>query len=204
MPQPLSKFKIAEGTITTFDVEAMRKRPKLGLLVAEVIANWAEVESWLTVLFLRLFGGNKSLSAKIYFSLDVAKSKTSAIHAAIASIKDEELRDVLHAIVKLSQIHRKSRDKLAHGIFGYVDELPDAILLWDWKQPLQGNLSTDNVYVYTEKDLNKIISNFQKIVKFGHMAIKILDGDSSNKDGQLFDELHNQHEILEMLNRRTQ
>lgn len=205
MPQPLSRVNPrASVIIGNAGHRALSERPALAVLAMEAIGSFSNVESFLLRLFVRLFGGNSTLAARIYLALDGRGPKSAALNEAIAHMDDPRLAELTRAIIAISKSNQKERDKLAHNVWGISPDLPHALLLLDPKTQLNNErLDYDDVYVYTAEDFRRIIHANDRVCGFGLKLQFILDGHPANKDNRLYDELCNESEIRERLNPRA-
>jgi hypothetical protein len=120
--QPLSRVK--PDAITIFgNPETMTLRPNLAAKVARCVAQWGE--------FLGiLLHANQAAALAMYSALENRAAQQRIISAAAKASVPSDHFDVISSF--LSTILRpamKERDKLAHWLWGYSDDLPDALLL---------------------------------------------------------------------------
>jgi len=118
-----------------------------------------------------LLGSKSEAAVALFLSIRNARAQKEAVSAAAnVSISGEHL-DALEAVLSLYSSIGKQRHELAHGIFGFSDELPDAVL-WIESQKMshfliesyhkeKNNIQTSdphgrlksNLFVYRRKDL---------------------------------------------------
>jgi len=178
------------------------RHPRLAALAIEAIASWSNVENFMLRMFVQLFGGNESVATNIFLSLDNQSSKTAAINAAADTVlkeKPDEL-SVLKAIMTISKTNEKSRNKLAHWVWGDSPNIPDALLLINPKSSI-GNLDMSEIYVYKEPDFTSIIEANDKLCGYGLRFNFILKDHVANHDDRLLTELKEEPEIQERLKR---
>jgi hypothetical protein len=117
------------------------------------------------------------LSASIYVGLETQSAKTNAITVAADSLlieRPDELR-ALKALIKIAKTHQKSRNKLAHWVWGYSVQLPTALLLMDPKKNA-GRPGKSDIFVYNETDFKAQINANETLcqyVDFLYLAIEI-------------------------------
>jgi hypothetical protein len=206
MPQPISHVS-PNATIVIGNAgdRPLVRHQQLAVLAIEAIASWSNVESFMLNLFVQLLGGGGSLAAEIFLSLETQSAKTSAINAAAecALANDPEKLALLKGILSISKTNEKSRNKLAHWIWGDSPDLPDALLLVNPKTNI-GNIDRSEVYVYREQDFLSIIQANDRLCKFGLTFQLILCGHVADRDGKLFNDLMAEPEIQERLERKVQ
>jgi len=169
----------------------------------EAIASSSNVEDFLLKLFMQRFGGGASIAAKIYLALDVDRAKTQALAAAVDTLQDDKLKSLINAVIKLARTNTKIRNSLAHDVWGISPQLPNALLLVDPKATLTDELDRNEIYVWTEQDFRSLIAANDRVCGYGLKLKWILQGHVANREGRLFDELYNQPEIQERLDRRA-
>jgi len=201
MPQPLSRvMPKANVIIGNAGDRPLLRHPQLATLAIEAIASWSNLENFMLEMFVQLFGGNKSLATNIFLSLENQSAKTAAINAA-ANTALKEKPDVLvvfRAIMAISKTNEKSRNKLAHWIWGDSPNISDGLLLINPKSSI-GDLDKSEIYVYKESDFTSIIEANDKLCGYGLRFNFILQGHIANRDGRLIIELKEEPEIKERL-----
>lgn len=205
MPQPISRVS-PNATIIIGNAgdRPLMRHPQLAVLAIEAIASWSNVESFMLNLFVQLLGGNGSLAAEIFLSLENQSAKTSAVNAAAECVLENEPENLalLKAILSISKTNEKSRNKLAHWLWGDSPDLQDALLLVNPKTKMD-SIDRSEVYVYREQDFLSIIQANDRLCGFGLRLSFILCGHVANRDGRLFDELMAEPEIRERLGRNA-
>ena len=131
MPQPLSSVRPDAGIFlgNNFD-NPSDQRPGLALLAMKVIAEWSILESFMQSLFVTMLGANPRPAATIYASLKGAQKDAFRALADTILVSQDE-RDVFEAILKLRDTVGKLRDRIAHGVWGHSNNIPDGVLLCD-------------------------------------------------------------------------
>jgi hypothetical protein len=178
----------------------MRRHPHLAILVSESIASWTNVESFMLQLFVELMGGHADKAATVFLALETQSAKTQAINAIIPSLPEEQ-SNVLRAILAIAKTNQKSRDKLAHWIWGYCTSLPTALLLLNPKVAVRDDLDLSDVYVYFERDFVDIIQANNR--RGGHPVQRVVDealGNGLDRVGareQIAERIDGESEILD-------
>lgn len=133
MPQPLSNFRGKIGLISIGNSSdgPSQNRPVLGTAAMNVVAEFSILESFLIGLFVQMLGANPRPAASMYMALASEAARTAALKALADLVLDEKERSILEAILDAYKTAAKHRNKIAHWIWGYSTELPDAVLLRD-------------------------------------------------------------------------
>ena len=175
----------------------MKQRPELALLVAEVISTWSNVEVFMMRLFVDLMGGPEELAATVFLALEIQSAKSAAINAAAEEKLSVENKALLSAILAVVKSHQKTRDKLAHWVWGYSDQIPDGLLLTNPKDTMRP-FPADLIYVWKETDFKAAISANERLAGYGSMFRLML-----SQDPRLYDALCAAPEIRERLDRQA-
>lgn len=206
MPQPLSRVNPNAGVIIgNAGDRPLARHPDLAVLALEAIASWSNVEAFLLRLFIQLLGGNESLAASVYLSLEGQSAKTGAIRAASAKALETRPQEanVLDAVLALAKTNEKDRNKLAHWTWGESPAIPDAVLLVNPRATLN-DLDFSEIYVYRAQDFQSIIQSNDRLCGFGLSLKFVLSGHVANHDGSLLNRLAAEPEIAERLARQAQ
>ena len=174
----------------------------------EGIASFATVESWMLELYLDLAGGNKSLAASIFITLESRSARSSALQPLIATL-EPTYQALYRAIAKLIKTRAVSRDKLAHWVWGVTNDIPDALLLADpkflalvdWANPQERQRIPEHIYVYRANDFAEVIEGNNEVARFGQTFRFIVTGHPANREGQLYRELCAEPALADILRR---
>ncbi len=180
--QPLSTFRkvrhvdfqLAWGGASPF---REGERADLAVLCMEAIASWSHVEAAMLQLFISLLGNSQADAARMYLALDGRNPKTAAITAVASSRLSGERLEIFKAIMEAAASRQRRRDKLAHGIWGHSNELPEALLCVDARHlPLDFHprgmadflnhaaRHSERIYVYRKGDFEEIVEENGKLV----------------------------------------
>lgn len=200
MPQPLSKVS-SEANVIMCNAgdRPLKHNPTLGLLAMESIISWANVEQFMLNTYLDMMGGPKELAATAYLSLEIQSAKISVINAISREILTDEMQALLAAILKIAKSAQKSRDKLAHHIWGYSPEIPDGFLLVHPKDFLADRLDRDAIYVWKQADFESVIRLNDRLCDFGATFSQIFHPPPWTSADALYRELCAEPEIRERL-----
>lgn len=126
-------------TITSFQInmsDAAAQRPTLALEASRIFAKWANVEFVLASTAGMIIGDTTALAI-----LDQIKAKNAhydAIKIAIRDrIKDDDTISLLSPLFNLLKKASTPRNKLAHSMWGTIEELPQELLLVDHKSAIK-------------------------------------------------------------------
>jgi hypothetical protein len=190
-PQPLARVRPKATVLVT--PRAITLRPELGLFVAEIIARWAAIEGGIGAILSHMLG----VAARPVMAMLNAVTSTSAqmdmIEAAGgAKLFDPDL-EIFEAVIKVARGAAKKRNAIAHHIWAYSEELPDALLLVDPEG--QGDLSVriqeamystaktttltlspdlEWISVYRENDFRQIVDELKTLVECVQLLILYL------------------------------
>ncbi|MCR6644896.1 MAG: hypothetical protein NVV62_10485 [Terricaulis sp.] len=130
-PQPLSKVKRGASVIIT--PGAMLLHPWLAALASEAIGTWSTVDAELAKLLGAMLGTAWRPANAMFAEL----SSSTAQIAAIKGVAREQFKRrpreaaVFEAIMLEVAAGWKRRNPLAHHLWGYSEDLDDALLLID-------------------------------------------------------------------------
>lgn len=193
----------------------MQQRPKLAVLVAEYITQWANLESMMAMSLAFILDSDKKAALAMYGTFD---SRASQIRLLLAAA--ESKLELLHFRV-LEAIHSvyikpvmKERDRFAHWIWGYSPELTDALLLMEPSDkttlhvaaaspPSPPQWDYSKIFVVREPDLTRALQRFYKAIemygRFTSTAWK--DIPTPTMRAVWIDKLSNEPRIREFLDR---
>lgn len=202
MPQPLSRVapnaNVVIGNVGDYP---LRRHPELALLAIEVIASWSNVEAFMLNVFVEMMGGPADTAATVFMALESQPAKSAAINAVADAELHDHHRDLLRVLLAMAKSYGKSRDKIAHWIWGDSPQLPDALLLANPKDRARLPLSREGILVYREPDFRTIIMGNERLAGFGLTFEMIIRGHVADRDGALYGELCAEPEIRERLGR---
>ena len=181
---PKSLFQIAPSEVPIFVPRDFAKRPELAVMVSETIATWAYAENSLGKSLAAMERGKSAVEMKKYAKAHVFSNKKVILEkAARAQLTGLYLSTFLGTVDVISRF-AKRRNAFAHGIWGTVEALPDAMLLvdpkhlfahWgkanDWVDDFArdpgavgaaSHFNSANVEVWTRTDLEEEISKMNR------------------------------------------
>lgn len=168
--------------------EALTLRPSHGATIGECLSYWPEVEYQMALMLALLLHADNPAAVAVYTQLRRSTAKHQALETAAKfrlSVKEQLLFDAVLCELKSTEAER---NYLAHGLWGYCKDLPDAILAISqehnaafaierfaaadtattrFSADIAGNLAK-NTFYYTTDALTKI---FEKIKAATKMAL---------------------------------
>lgn len=134
MPQPLTNLPQVRSYNLGSNMDSpSRTRPQLSLAAMNVIAEWSQLENFVNGLFVKLLGTNAAQAAAIFASIRNSAGQRDAF-TAVASVTLANRpadQDLLRAVLEVCDKASKTRNRIAHWVWGYSAYLPDAVLLAD-------------------------------------------------------------------------
>jgi hypothetical protein len=131
-PQPLSNV-YPKATIFVGAFSG-RRQAELAALVAQCIATSADIGVQYGLLVTTLLQAQAKPTAAMFYALTSDVAQIAALKAAATEILGDGTRelDLFDAIMwGATDVSRRHRNKFAHWVWGYADEIPDAILFID-------------------------------------------------------------------------
>lgn len=127
---PRQPFLPTYSHIKSYSVglDTLESRPELGAIIASCICVWANVELQIGLCLGAILGVQSDGAVAVFLSLRNARAQREAISAAAGTCLSDEDSDVVEAVLAIYASIGKHRHDLAHGIYGYSDELPDSVL----------------------------------------------------------------------------
>lgn len=97
-----------------------------------VVAEWSLLEGFINGLFATLLGGDDGRATAIFSTIRSQQGQRDAINAAVnLSLQDQDERDIVTAVMSVYEKASKTRNKIAHWVWGHSSNLPEAVLLAD-------------------------------------------------------------------------
>lgn len=168
----------------------------------EAIISWTNVEKFLLDTYLAMLGGSTGIAATAYLAIETQSAKVRMINAVAKKTLEPRYFDLLKAILAVAKTNQKSRDKLAHWLWGYSHDLPDAFLLIDPRRSVDG-MSSDDIQVYKASDFEDIIGANDRLCGYGLRFKFILRGHVANRDDKLYHQLCAESDLQTRLNQQV-
>ncbi len=200
-PQPLSRVRPLAKVFAS--PEAIQRRPRLAPYIAEVIARWADIEANVGSILAFLLAAEAGPTIAMLQAVRSASAQMDMIEAA-GKIKliDPEL-EMFEAVVRLARSSARKRNNVAHHIWAYCDEMPEALLLIEpvayldifvavseanrnpkFETLNQSRFEPDNsrILVYRESDFTEIIEELKSIARRTTFLINYLHLENPGRD----------------------
>ncbi|WP_370172483.1 MULTISPECIES: hypothetical protein [Hyphomonas] len=128
MPQPLPRKYAAQVVID----QAAAQRQQQALNAANAISQWSKFDAMMPVLYNSFLPSDPTHAAVTFAAIRNAKTRQDTIRKlGEISLKDQNDRYALDAILKIYESTARGRDKIAHHLWGVHKDIPDAIILVD-------------------------------------------------------------------------
>lgn len=131
MPQPLSK--LAPDLVPDFGPDAPSRRPELAAEAFLSIHLWSSVDAALGNLLIDLLKADHHATLAVYQTFTSWGQKRQAVMAAAGHSLKPDALNILDAILNAFKTTRDRRNSLAHFIWGWHDDLPNALMCVDPK-----------------------------------------------------------------------
>ena len=204
----------------------MEKRPELAMKMARVIHSWAVVEVELATALCEAMKAAAEPFAAAFQALNSTAAQASVADAAIRVTVPTNMLPAFDAIMSLFRSGKRVRDRFAHGIWGWSDRLPDALLYVNPKlivmresmfvqnarmsEDGQTRLSdcggkhvitSDHVFVYDATDFDKAFNQNDRLATLFHNFSRCLWPEIA-ADGAALRQLLKEPEIAEWIARQ--
>lgn len=165
MPQPLSSFDRSlkrRALIYTSSTATIRERPKHALLAMTVVAKASSQDAYLSSMLITFLGSNAKPTFAMFDAIHQT-AKSAALKAAAKSVLSAEDHDVFSVILAATKAADKHRNRLAHWIWAYSEDIEDGILLidppdnFDFLVRIGDILDTPPPHPYVDLDKSKIL-----------------------------------------------
>jgi hypothetical protein len=191
-------------------------------LAMQVISGWANVEYHIKGLFLNIVGDNPQPACDLFADIRNIGPQIGALTKIANSTLQQKECDILTCVVAEIESVRTERNRIAHSVWGYSPDLPDAALFCtsddmldffialrlagqfvkgDWRKTKLGKqgLSFDEAttYIYRRPDFEEVIARMRdRILPFlGFMIDALVVPEENKNSGLRFDGLLEDDEI---------
>lgn len=198
MPQPLSRVR--PGASVAASPEAIELRPTLSPFIAEIIARWAYIEANIGTILSYILRTEAAPVTAMLHAINSASAQIDMIRAAGSAKLYDPALEAFEAVMKIAGTAAKKRHPIAHHVWAYSVELPDALLLIEpeaytdmfvqlqemRKQPRTGWIILEadktRTMVYRENDFRQIIEEFKSVSKCTTFLINYLEPNHAARD----------------------
>jgi hypothetical protein len=188
MPQPLSRVR-SDATARQRPSVLDHLPAKYAQLVAGIFSNWSLIE---------YLGADAEPALAMFATLEAQHLQWRAIEAAANAALEANEFDLFKATMSVARSVQTPRNQLAHWVWAYSPELPDALLLAEPKSAKDRDREftlalesgeTDpakiaalntfdpaHIQVYREADLQRARDNLEQAVEVTFLTVVYLDG----------------------------
>lgn len=143
-------------------------RPALAVRAMEVIAEWSLLEGKVADLFVSMAGGASPEAAIVFSTIQGQAGQREAIRAISKfNIEEQRYRDLVEVALDIYSRSSRLRNKLAHWVWGFAQNMEDCLLLADPKKLMVdrakiahgpvGGFSLDGVEALHEPDFKEAL-----------------------------------------------
>lgn len=144
MPQPLSRVHSDPDVRVT--AAALSSKPEFALMAMRVISLWAHIDGDTATIVSLLLKSDIATGLAMYEALSGGEARKAVLIAAAKEALPEWKYLILRAVLAIGKSSRSRRNDYAHGIWGYSEALPDAIILMPSTVVTRFNISRRQVY----------------------------------------------------------
>jgi hypothetical protein len=207
--QPLSRV-VPESKMVGLDIwprDAMVQRPKVAVLVAEAIAEWAQVECSVGVILAVILETEAQTALAMFSALTSSNNQMTIVEAAAKAKLTKADSDLLSALLKIARRAAKERHKLAHWCWALAYELPEALLLIDpdYLGTLIANMNgyhdalapvdRTRIFVLKETDAKRIVEKISESKELANRVLIVFLAQDRQKRAELREKLCDEHPI---------
>ncbi len=193
-PQPLNRVTRLKDGINISD-NAVDERPTLSGMVMRVIATWSAIELeffFLTASFLKT---DYDIVTRMLLEITSGDGRRAAMRAAAehSLSGDASAFAIFEKLDAAARSCRERRNAFAHGKWGYSDELPDALLLWDASDFAEYTMGVNAYHYRREVLLNagkKADADKLTLPPIDHSKVMVYRESDLKTDVDRFEDLH--------------
>lgn len=127
-PRPLKQV-VPGGIAYTTGPDALRRQPELAGMAMNIVAQWAVNEVRMARILVVLLGAQSRPVIAMHSALTSTQAQMAALRAAAKTMVTDEYWNTFDAALVVVKKLAKERNRVAHWIFGYSNQVPDALLL---------------------------------------------------------------------------
>ena len=184
MPQPLSHYGKPGShrpLLFTSARVSIRERPEHALLAMTIVAKAAELDAYLSGLMITFLGA-KATPAFAMFDAIHQTAQNAGLRAVAKTVLTKDDHDIFSALLLLAKTADKHRNRLAHWMWAYSEDIADGLLLINppdnfaflvrtserleaGQRFSSGNDGPDRskILVYTKQDLQDAVDLFDRV-----------------------------------------
>lgn len=162
--QPLSRVvntkNFSLGSTAHFD-----KHPDIAILATKVVAAAATVDGAFARMFVQLLHAEPRAAASMYLSVQADTTREAMLTAAAEAVLTTDEKELFIALRAVARSSLKLRHKVAHWVWGWSPDVPDALLICDPKEyvPLKA------AHLEFDREFNAAKSNDEVITLLGNV-----------------------------------
>jgi hypothetical protein len=127
-PLPINRRRSAYSIASL----GMERRPEIASLIGQCLMHWSNIELQMALLLGVFLNATNEAAVAVYLSLRAGRVRQDALNAAANAVLSGEVFELYRAIVDFHTSVETQRNDLAHGCFGVMDDIPEAVL---WMEP---------------------------------------------------------------------
>jgi hypothetical protein len=214
--QPLSKVlpqRTGMLDLHIMPLETMTQRPELGVLIAETIAVWAQVECALGIILAVILETEAQTALAMFSSLTSSSNQMTVVSSAAKAKLNEADEELFSAIMMLVRSAAKDRHKYAHWCWAFTTALPEALLLIEpdkqatWFANILGYHDTlakidhDDIFVLRLPDATETVERVRSVKNWLGRLLGVFVQKDRGTRAELRQTLSSEPPILEALDR---
>lgn len=189
MPQPVSRLMHGKQLDFTFGPDAIDREPELAALFARAIIQHSIIENAMGTLLIKILHAHAKPGYAMFSALTSVPAKLDVLTAAAEEMLVGAELSVFRIARTLASRVSRERNKLAHNLWGFSPQVPNALLManpsvfhkntiaWDehWRGVIgvadtiyKGNPADlirpnpDLIFAYRKPDFEKLLSDFRE------------------------------------------
>jgi hypothetical protein len=210
--QPLSRVR-PNAPIATGPDGVFNMNPQLATLIAECIAEWAEIEYVLGLVLALILGTEARGALAMYLALSNFNAQIASIETAAEVELSGPEEECVAAVCMLARSGYKERNKLAHWCWGYTHEIPDAFLLLQPEDkilnlidglstpPVHRDFDKSRIFVVRKGDMESIQQMLKRVRDFAGRLTGVLNAKQPAVRALQCQQLSNEPQMVEALSR---
>ena len=102
-----------------------------------VLTAWGKLDTEMGVVFGSFLNTQAHIGVAVYNQLTNLNTQEAALRAVAKLVLDKDQMDLFLALLKLARGPRDQRNEMAHGVWGFSEDVPDALVLFSPKAALK-------------------------------------------------------------------
>jgi hypothetical protein len=193
--QPLSRVR--PNTIVHFSQrDTMQRRQALAAKIADCISQFSTLESMLGISLSLMLHADAYVILSMYSAMENRSAQLRMLQAGAEAKLSKEQATLMSALLALYvKPLMKNRDKFVHWVWGFSDDLPDALLITNITDAMytsmtlvgdiEGEPDVSKVFVVTDSYLTRVSDDTQTAIESyarftGHFGIGTTKPDATS------------------------